>query len=86
MIMTSKTLRDIPILNKRTLAERVELLVRKENMRYSEAIIHICDELGLDPIDLKDMIISSPLKSKIENQSIQLNTVYGKKRLTTATL
>jgi hypothetical protein len=84
--MTSKTLRDIPILNKRTLAERVELLVRKENMRYSEAIIHICDELGLDPIDLKDMIISSPLKSKIENQSIQLNTVYGKKRLTTATL
>jgi hypothetical protein len=86
MIMTSKTLRDIPILNKRTLAERVELLVRKENMRYSEAIIHICDELGLDPVDLKDMIITSPLKSKIENQSIQLNTVYGKKRLTTATL
>lgn len=84
--MTSKTLRDIPILNKRTLAERVELLVRKENMRYSEAIIHICDELGLDPVDLKDMIITSPLKSKIENQSIQLNTVYGKKRLTTATL
>lgn len=86
MIMTSRTLHDIPILNKRTLAERVELLVRKENMRYSEAIIHICDELGLDPIDLKDMIISSPLKSKIENQSIQLNTVYGKNRLTTATL
>jgi hypothetical protein len=86
MIMTSRTLRDIPILNKRTLAERVELLVRKENMRYSEAIIHICDELGLDPVDLKDMIITSPLKSKIENQSIQLNTVYGKKRLTTATL
>jgi len=81
-----KNLKSLPVLNKQTLAERVELLVRRESMRYSEAVVYICDDLGLDPTDVADIITNSPLKAKIERESIQLNTVRGKKRSTTVSL
>ena len=74
------TIASLPVLNKQTLAERVELLVQKEHVRYSEAVVHVCDEHSIDPIDVAKMILTSPLKSKIEKESIQLNTVKGRKR------
>jgi hypothetical protein len=80
------TIASLPVLNKQTLAERVELLVQKEHMRYSEAVVHVCDEHGIDPIDVAKMILTSPLKSKIEKESIQLNTVKGRKRTSTTLL
>jgi MFS superfamily sulfate permease-like transporter len=80
------TIASLPVLNKQTLAERVELLVQKEHMRYSEAVVHVCDEHGIDPIDVAKMILTSPLKTKIEKESIQLNTVKGRKRTSTALL
>jgi len=80
------TIASLPVLNKQTLAERVELLVQKEHMRYSEAVVHVCDEHGIDPIDVAKMILTSPLKSKIEKESIQLNTVKGRKRTSTMLL
>jgi hydrogenase maturation factor len=78
--------KQIPVLNKQSLAEKVELLVQREQMRYSEAVIHICEEHGIDPIDMAKIIITSPLKAKIERESIRLNTVRGKKRVSTAIL
>jgi hydrogenase maturation factor len=75
-----------PVLNKQSLAEKVEVLVQKEKMRYSEAVVHVCDSLGIDPIDVAKIILTSPLKAKIEREAVRLNTVRGKKRITTATL
>ena len=75
-----------PVLNKQSLAEKVEILVQKEKMRYSEAVIHVCDVMGIDPADVAKIILTSPLKVKIEREAIRLNTVRGKKRTNTATL
>lgn len=69
----------LPVLNKQTLAEKVELKVRRDSMRYSEAVVNVCEEYGIDPTDIAPLIIDSPLKTKIEAESIQLNTVRGKK-------
>lgn len=79
-------IQNIPVLSKQSLAEQVELLVQRENMRYSEAVVYICDEHGIDPIDVVKLIASSPLRSKIERESIRLNTIRGKRRSSTATL
>ena len=74
----------LPVLNKQTLAEKVELLVQREKMRYAEAVIYICEEHGIDPMDMAKIISASPLKAKIERECIRLNTVRGKKRSSTA--
>ena len=39
------------ILTKASLAEKVESLVKSEKMSYIEAVIHICNEMGVDPAD-----------------------------------
>lgn len=69
-------------LNKQTLAEKTEILVRRENIRYAEAVVYICEEYGIDPADAAKIIIGSPLKDKIERESIKLNSVRGKKQPT----
>ncbi|MFN9906973.1 MAG: late promoter transcription accessory protein, partial [bacterium] len=40
------------ILTKASLAEKVESLVKSEKMSYIEAVIHICNEMGVDPADI----------------------------------
>ena len=76
----------LPVLNKQSLAEKVELLVQREKMRYAEAVVHICEEHGIDPIDMAKIILTSPLKTKIERECILLNTVKGKKRTSTVSI
>jgi hypothetical protein len=76
----------LPVLNKQSLAEKVELLVQREKMRYAEAVIHVCEERGIDPIDMAKIIQTSPLKAKIERECIRLNTVKGKKRTSTVSI
>ena len=70
----------LPVLNKQSLAEKVELLVQKHGIRYSEAVIDVCEEYGIEATDMAKLIIDSPLKAKIEKQAIQFNTVKGKKQ------
>jgi hypothetical protein len=57
-----------PILTKQSLVEKVEFLVSKDKMRYSEALIHICSELAIDPEDIVKLITPA-LKSKIETEA-----------------
>ena len=76
----------LPVLNKRTLTEKVEQLVHRDHMRYAEAVVHVCDDHGIDPIDVAKLIDSSPLKAKIEAESIRLNVIKPRRRSTTATL
>lgn len=59
-------------LTKQSLVEKVEFLVSKDKMRYSEALIHICSELVIDPEDIVKLITPA-LKSKIEIEARSRN-------------
>jgi len=73
-----------PVLTKHTLAERTELLVHRDKIRYSEAITHICQSLDLDPSDIVKLI-SPPLYAKIEAEAMAYNFI-SKRNKNTATL
>lgn len=60
------------ILTKAVLTDRVEALVKSEKMSYIEAVIHICQESGIDPADIGKLIAPS-IKSKIEAEGMASN-------------
>lgn len=60
------------ILTKAVLTDRVEALVKSEKMSYIEAVIHICQESGIDPADIGKLITPS-IKSKIEAEGMASN-------------
>jgi hypothetical protein len=64
-----------PALTKQSLAERVELLVHHDHMKYSEAIIEVCRELDIEPTDIIKLIISGPLHQKIEAEAMRFNVI-----------
>lgn len=53
-----------PVITKEELVKRTEFLVKNDNLSYVEAIIHICNDLDIDPEDIAK-IIPTPLKEKI---------------------
>lgn len=54
------------------LIERVGLHVSRDDMGYSEAIIHICNDLSIDPEDIASLI-TGPLKAKIQVEAVRNN-------------
>lgn len=79
-MMDIKQVEDIiPILiTKTNLIERVENLVRNEEMRYSEACCEVCDQLGVEYEDLAPIIIKTPIKLKLEQEAILNHVIRGK--------
>lgn len=62
----------IPVINKQDLALKAEGLVQRDGLTYLEAIIHICDELDVDPEDIAKMVVG-PLKDKLEAEAQRAN-------------
>lgn len=62
----------IPVLTKADLISQAESLVRTESMGYAEAIVHICDTKGIDPIDIAKLIGGS-LKEKLKAEAQRNN-------------
>lgn len=62
------------ILTKQKLIEMVETLVISENMTYMEAILHICEEREIDPLDI-GKLVSPHLKEKIEVEAMSKNMI-----------
>lgn len=62
-------------LSKQQLFERVFEIVQQDGVRYSQAIIDVCEEENMEPEDVAKLI-TGPLLEKIENESMDLNTVY----------
>ena len=60
--------RILPILTKAELIARTEILVHEEGMQYVEAIVYICEELGVEPEDIAKLITGS-LKDKLESEA-----------------
>jgi uncharacterized protein YbcC (UPF0753/DUF2309 family) len=61
-----------------SLAEEAVELVRKDKMRYTEAIAHICETKEIDPSDIAK-IISGPLLQKIEEEAINHHVISKRK-------
>jgi len=74
---------NIPLSKEQFISE-VETLVRRDEMGYVEAIIHICEERGFDPEDMT-AFISGPLKEKLKIEAIN-NNILRNKKSNTATL
>lgn len=74
-----------PAFTKKSLSEKIELLVRKDKLTYAEAIIYVCEENDIDPHDISVLIPKgSPLFQKLEAEAIKLNRIKSDKN--TATL
>lgn len=62
----------VPVITTQELSRRVELLVIKDDIRYGEAIISICNELDLEPEDISKLV-TGPLKDKLEAEAQRRN-------------
>lgn len=65
------------ILTKQSLTQIVEELVAKEHMTYMEAVLHVCMERQIDPLDI-GKLVSPVIKSKIEVEAMASNLLPGK--------
>jgi hypothetical protein len=53
---------------------KVEKYVQLDKMSYTEAIIDICQDKDIDPVDIAK-IIRGPLKEKLEAEAMELNII-----------
>lgn len=72
-----------PILTKQSLATKVEFLVQFDRMRYSEAIVHICEKFSIDPVDIAKLV-SGSLYDKLEVEARKLNLISRGVKSTTS--
>jgi len=61
-------------LTKSEFTKLVERSVLNKRMSYLEAVLHICEENGIDPEDSKKFI-SAPIQEKLEAEAMQLNLI-----------
>lgn len=61
-------------------SELINELAVKEGMTRMEAIIHHCEQIGLE-IDVASTLVSSALKSKIREEAQELNLLKKTARL-----
>jgi hypothetical protein len=57
---------------KQSFALLIEKVVRDEKMTYIEAILHLCEEREIDPLDI-GKLISPAIKSKVEAEAMRSN-------------
>lgn len=60
------------ILTKASFTQLIEGLVHKEQMTYIEAILHICEERGIDPSEVSKLVTPA-IKSKLEVEGMAAN-------------
>jgi hypothetical protein len=61
-------------------SDLINELAESENMTRMEAIVHHCEQTGLE-IDVASTLISSALKSKIREEAQELNLLKKTARL-----
>ena len=65
------------ILTKKRFSKLIEnYIAHHPDITYMEAVINICDERSLDPLDI-GKLISPAIKDKIEAEAIKNNLVKG---------
>jgi hypothetical protein len=61
-------------------AKDIEKIVSTTDYNYIEAVVEYCNETGME-LDVASSLINSTLKSKIENDAMDLNLLPKKARL-----
>lgn len=72
---------EIDFMNRASFTKLIEDVVHIKNMTYLEAILHMCEEQGIDPEDVKKFI-SPVIKNKLEAEAISLNLLPRQNTLT----
>ena len=57
------------ILSKKQFSELVELVAKEKRMSHMDAVLYVCEQRSIDPIDVGPLI-SAPLKARIEQEAI----------------
>ena len=68
------------LLTRQSLTTLTEKLVREERMTYMEAVLHVCKERGIDPLDV-GKLIHPTIKAKIEVEAMGANLLPKKSNL-----
>jgi hypothetical protein len=67
-------------LTKAKFATMIEQTVVGKKMSYMDAVVHLCDENDIDPLDVKKFI-SVIIKDKIAGEAVTLNLLEGGNQL-----
>ncbi len=59
---------------RKSLAEKVGLLVQTDGLKYSEALIEVCEQHEIDPADITKLV-KGPLKAKLEAEAMKFNVI-----------
>ena len=66
---------EVPIaFTKKQLAEKVCILVHTDGMKYSEALLEVCEQNEIDPHDIAKLV-KGPLKDKLEAEAMRYNVI-----------
>lgn len=57
------------ILSKKQFSEMVELTAKEKRLSFMDAILYVCEQRMIDPLDVGPLI-SAPLKARIEQEAI----------------
>jgi hypothetical protein len=67
---------DDVILNKKKFAKMVEDLVHEKRIGYMDAVLHICQQREIDPLDVGNLI-TPQIKDKIQAEAVAANMMKG---------
>lgn len=67
------------MLTKQKFGKMLVQVVKEKQMSYLDAVLHLCEESGLDPQDVKKYL-SPAIKTKIEAEATKLNLMVNKNR------
>ena len=71
----SKTKTEVPVaFTPKSLAEKVCMLVLKDRLKYSEALLEVCEEYEIDPHDIAKLV-KGTLKAKLEAEAMRFNVI-----------
>jgi hypothetical protein len=66
---------EVPVaFTQKSLAQKVCMLVLKDGLKYSEALLEICEEHEIDPHDIAKLV-KGPLKAKLEAEAMRYNNI-----------
>lgn len=57
------------ILSKKQFSEMVEQTAKEKRMSFMDAILYVCEQRMIDPLDVGPLI-TAPLKARIEQEAI----------------
>jgi len=64
------------ILNKKKFAKMVEDVVHEKRIGYIDAVLHICQQREIDPLDVGNLI-TPQIKDKIQAEAVATNMMKG---------